>query len=70
MLNSLSKIIDKELQNKKIKYKKSLNTEKNIDKDIKVKYISLPFINDKSEVFVSKIKKLAKEYYPKINVSL
>ena len=64
--NYPSKIIDKEFE-KFLKYKTSLNTEI-IDNEIKTKYISLPYINDRSEMVASKLKRLVKAYYPKINL--
>ena len=64
--NYPSKIIDKEFE-KFLKYKTSLNTEI-IDNEIKTKYISLPYINYRSEMVASKLKRLVKAYYPKINL--
>ena len=53
--NYPSKIIDKEFE-KFLKYKTSLNTEI-IDNEIKTKYISLPYINDRSEIIATKLKR-------------
>lgn len=39
-----------------------------IDDEIKIKYLSLPYINDKTEVISTKIKDLVKQYYPKIHL--
>ena len=61
--NYLLKIIDKEFE-KFLKYKTSLNTEI-IENEIKTKYISLPYINDRSEMVASKLKRLVKAYNPK-----
>ena len=42
-------------------YKTSLNTEI-IENEIKTKYTSLPYINDRSEMVASKFKRLVKAY--------
>jgi hypothetical protein len=65
--NYPSKVKDKEFE-KFLKYKSGLNIEQNIEKDMKYKYISLPYINDRSELIASKLKRLVKEYYPKISL--
>ena len=65
--NYPSKIIDKEFE-RFLKYKSSMNIDKNFENDTKAKYISLPYINDRSEIIASKLKRLVKEYYPKINL--
>jgi len=68
--NYPAKIIDKEFE-RFLKFKSSLVNGNNIvEKEIKNKYISLPYVNDNSEVIGSKIKRLVKEYYPKINVRI
>ena len=60
-------VIDKEID----KFKKRdsfVNIEKEIDKDMKTKYLSLPYLNDKSEKIAFKLKKVVKEYYKNINL--
>ena len=65
--NSPSQIIDKEF-NKFLEQKSKQAEDKLIDEEIKTKYLSLPYINDKSELISRNIKKLVKQYYPKINL--
>jgi hypothetical protein len=45
-----------------------LNIEKEKNESIKIKYLSLPYINDKSEKTAIKFKSLVKEYYNNINL--
>jgi hypothetical protein len=65
--NYPSQIIDREF-NKFLELKTKLAEDKIIDDEIKIKYLSLPYINDKSETISRNIKKLVKQYYPKINL--
>jgi hypothetical protein len=62
-------IIEKEF-NKFVELKSRLEANKLIDDEIKLKYLSLPYINDNSEVIANKIKKVVKEFYPKINLRI
>jgi len=63
--NSSSK---KQLPNKFLEQKSTLAEDKLIDEGMKTKYLSLPYINDKSEIISRNHKKLVKQYYPKINL--
>jgi hypothetical protein len=47
---------------------KQLNVEKSPNPDEKIKYVSIPFINDKSEIIGRKMQQIVKDYFP--NVSL
>jgi hypothetical protein len=47
---------------------KQLNVEKTPNQDEKIKYLSIPFINDKSETIGRKMQQTVSEYFP--NVSL
>jgi len=47
---------------------KQLNVEKSSNQDEKIKYLSIPFINDKSETIGRKMQQTVSEYFP--NVSL
>jgi hypothetical protein len=47
---------------------KQLNVEKQLNPDEKIKYLSIAFINDKSEIIGRKMQQIVKEYFP--NVSL
>ena len=42
--------------------------DKLIDDEIKIKYLSLTYINEKTEITSIKIQKLIKQYYPKIKL--
>ena len=65
--NYPSQIIEIELK-KFLERKFKQNEDKLIDDEIKIKYLSLPFINDKTELTSVKIQKLVKQYYPKIKL--
>ena len=60
-------IIEREFKRFKNAKSKELDN-KLIDDEIKIKYLSLPYINDKTEVISTKIKDLVKQYYPKIHL--
>ena len=65
-------IINKEFE-KYDKYisEKTFNTsEKIIDPEIKIRYLSLPYINDKSENIARKIQQLVKENFEKIQIRI
>ena len=64
--NYPSHIIDNEF--KRFEKYKELNVEKLPNSDEKIKYLSIPFIIDKSEIFGQKMQQVVKEYFP--NVSL
>ena len=60
-------VIDKEY--KKFEEKQShMNVERGKNEGIKIKYLSLPYINDKSEKTAIKLKRLVKEYYNNIEL--
>ena len=59
-------IVDNEF--KRFEKYKQLNVEKPPNPDEKIKYLSIPFINDKSEIIGRKMQQVVKEYFP--NVSL
>ena len=67
--NYPSQVIEKEF-NKFLEIKSRLNVEKIIDDEIKLKYLSLPYINDRSEIIAFKIKKVVKEFFPKVNLRI
>jgi hypothetical protein len=64
--NYPSQIIEKEFQ-RFIKFKESNNC-KTIDPDIKIRYLSLPYLNDKSEIIGRKLQSLVKEHFHKVNL--
>ena len=59
-------IVDNEF--KRFEKYKQLNVERSPNPDEKIKYLSIPFINDKSEIIGRKMQQIVKEYFP--NVSL
>jgi hypothetical protein len=59
-------IIDHEFD--KFNKYKQLNVDKQINPNEKIKYLSLPYINDKSEIIGRKIQNLVKDYF--INIKL
>ena len=67
--NYPNQVIEREF-NKFKELKSKLNVDKIIDNEIKLKYLSLPYLNDKSELISVKIKKLVKQYYPKVNLRI
>jgi hypothetical protein len=67
--NYPSQVIEKEF-NKFLEIKSRLNVEKIKDDEIKLKYLSLPYINDRSEIIAFKIKKVVKEFFPKVNLRI
>ena len=65
--NYPKQIIEREF-NKFLERKSKQIEDKLIDDEIKIKYLSLPYINDKTEITSIKIQKLIKQYYPKIKL--
>ena len=65
--NYPKQIIEKEF-NKFLEKKSKQIEDKLIDDEIKIKYLSLTYINDKTEITSIKIQKLIKQYYPKIKL--
>ena len=71
--NYPNQIIDKEFEKfEKYKTAKTFepNSEKTIDPELKIKYLSLPYLNDKSEIIARKIQNLVKENFNKINLRI
>jgi hypothetical protein len=64
--NYPNQIIEKEFD-RFLKFK-SLNNVNTIDPEIKIRYLSLPYMNDKSEIIARKLKELVKEHFHKINL--
>ena len=64
--NYPNKIIEKEFE-KFIKYK-GLNVENIVDPELKIKYLSLPYINDKSETIARKLQNLVKDFFPRVKL--
>ena len=64
--NYPSQVIDKEVE-KYEKYKK-LNIDRIIDPEEKIKYISLPYINDKSEIIARKITLFTIHFFTSLNI--
>jgi hypothetical protein len=64
--NYPNQIIEKEFD--RFLKSKSLSLEKTIDPEIKIRYLSLPYMNDKSEIIARKLKELVKEHFHKVNL--
>jgi hypothetical protein len=59
-------IIDNEF--KKYEKYKQLNVEKTVNPDEKIKYLSIPFINDKSEIIGRKIQQSVNDYFSNVKL--
>ena len=66
--NYPSQIIEKEFE--KFRKFKTLNVEKTIDPETKIKYLSLPYVNDKSEIVARKIKNIVKEHFQNVHLRI
>ena len=66
--NYPSYIIDKQFE--KFEKYKQLNVENPANPDEKIKYLSLPFINDKSETIARKIQETVKDHFENINLRI
>ena len=67
--NYPSHIIEREF-NRFTKRKQQVNVDKTINPDEKIKYLSLPYINDKSEISARKIQTLVKDFFPNIKLRI
>jgi hypothetical protein len=65
--NYPKQIIEKEF-NKFLEKKSKKIEDKLIEDEIEIKYLSLTYVNDKTEITSIKIQKLIKQYYPKIKL--
>ena len=65
--NYPSHIIEKEFD-RFLKYKQQTNVERIVNPEEKIKYLSLPYINDKSEITARKIQTLVKDYFPNVKL--
>jgi hypothetical protein len=65
-INYPPQIIDNEF--KKYEKYKQLNVEKAVNQDEKIKYLSIPFINDKSEIIGRKIQQSVKDYFSNVKL--
>ena len=63
--NFPSQIIEKEFE--KFRKSKTLNVEKTINPETKIKYLSLPYVYDKSEIVARKIKNIVKEHFQNVH---
>ena len=64
--NYPQQVIDKEFD--KFEKYKMLNVDKIPNPNEKIKYLSIPFINDKSEIIGRKIQEAVKEHFTNINL--
>jgi hypothetical protein len=59
-------IIDHEFQ--RFEKYKQLNVDRPQDPDLKIKYLSIPFINDKSEIVGRKLQQAVKDHFVNVNL--
>ena len=64
--NYPTQVIDKEVE--KFEKYKQLNVDRITNPDEKIKYISLPYINDKSEIIARKIKETIEDHFQNVKL--